>query len=422
MCQYPDSNFLYISYSKSLAAKHTEFIKRIMMSRHYNWLFDVELRHDSTAKDLFRTTENGTVAAFGSGGAITGSDAGLPGVDRFSGAVIIDDPIKPDEALSDVVRQSVLDNYSHTIQQRARSQNVPFVFIGQRVHEADLGAHLIAGEDGYEWEQVILKSIDEAGNALYPEAFPLDMLEKRRDTDMYVFASQFQQNPQPAGGSLFKPEWFPRLPEEPEMIATFITADTAETSKSYNDATAFSFWGVYEIETLGHKTGQLGLHWIDAVEIRVEPRELKDAFLAFYMDTLNYKIPPLTAFIEKKSSGVTLISVLQEMRGLSVRDIQRTSQSGSKMQRFLEIQPFVSSRCVSFPEHGKHVTMCVEHMAKITANDSHRHDDLADTAADAVKIALIDKSIGQIHNVFDSNKVKMDALRKSTHKRIYSRR
>jgi hypothetical protein len=32
-------------------------------------------------------------------------------------------------------------------------------------------------------------------------------------------------------------------------------------------------------------------------------------------------------------------------------------------------------------------------MSKITANETHRWDDVADTAADAIRIALIDKTI-----------------------------
>jgi len=402
---YPDCNFLYVSYSKSLAAKQTEFIKRIMMSRHYQYLFDVHLRSDSTAKDLFRTTANGTIAALGSGGSVTGLDSGVPNLDRFSGCMILDDVIKPDDAHSDVIRQSVIDNYSQTLQQRSRGVNVPFVFIGQRVHEDDLAAYLISGKDGYDWHKVILKSLDDAGNALYPEAFPLEMLHKRQETDIYTFASQYQQDPQPAGGALFKPEWFVELDEEPEMLATFITADTAETSKTHNDATAFGFFGVYEIETLGHKTGQLGLHWIDAVEMWVEPRELKDEFMSFYQSCIHHKTPPLLACIEKKSTGVTLVSVLQDIRGLQIRDIQRTMASGSKAQRFLEIQPYVASKLVSFTKGASHVEMCKEHMRKITANDTHRRDDLADTLADSIRLALIDKTIVNIDNEQESNDI-----------------
>lgn len=398
IAQYPDSKFLYISYSKSLAGKHTETIKRIISLRHYKYLFDVTIRYDSKAKEHFQTTAGGAVMAAGSAGSITGFDAGAPGLDRFSGAIILDDSLKPSEASSDTIRQGVTDNYRETLQQRARGVNVPFVYIGQRVHEDDLANYLLTGQDGYEWESIIIKSIDDAGNAMYPEAFPLEMLEIKRDKDPYVFASQFQQDPIPAGGALFKPEWFVTLEEEPKMLATFLVADTAETVHSWNDATAFSFFGVYEIENFGKKTGELGVHWLDAMEIRIEPKDLKETFISFYTDCMRHPVPPKVAAIEKKSTGVTLLSVLQEFRGLSIREIERTRASGSKTQRFLEMQPLVASKLISFTENARHKDMCVNHMSKITANDSHKTDDLADNLYDGIKLALIDKSVYTIHN------------------------
>jgi len=36
---------------------------------------------------------------------------------------------------------------------------------------------------------------------------------------------------------------------------------------------------LYEIEEFGHATGQYALHWIDCLEIRVEPKDLKESFL-----------------------------------------------------------------------------------------------------------------------------------------------
>ncbi len=59
----------------------------------------------------------------------------------------------------------------------------------------------------------------------------------------------------------------------------------------------------------------------------------------------------------------------------------------------MEIQPYVASKQISLPANGRHTKMCVEHMRKITANNTHRHDDICDTCYDAVKIALIDKTI-----------------------------
>lgn len=393
LAQYPDSRYLYISYSKVLAAKHTETVKRIIQLPHYNYLFGVRIRHDSKAREYFQTTSGGAIAAFGSGGAITGQDAGLPGLDRFTGSIIIDDAHKPDEVHSDTIRLSVIENYRETIQQRARGINVPYIFLGQRLHEDDLAAYLLQGKDGYEWQKVIIKGIDEIGNPYYPESFPLEMLRIKQEHDAYVFASQYQQDPIPAGGALFKSDWFELLDEEPDMMLTFITADTAETSKSYNDASAFSFWGVYELEHAGRKIGEYGLHWLDAVEIRIEPKDLKSAFIEFWQGCMIHPKPPLIAAIEKKSTGVTLISVLEELRGLQIRQIERTKASGSKAQRFLEIQPYLSTRRVSITRHAKHQALVLNHMAKITANDTHRFDDLADTCADAIKLALIDKTI-----------------------------
>lgn len=418
LAQYADCNFLYISYSHDLAAKHTSFIKQIMSSQMYKYLFDVEISHDSRAKDKFKTTAGGSVCAFGSGGAITGQDAGLPALKRFSGAVVIDDPIKPDDANSAAIRDNVIKNYEETIRQRVRGFNVPIVFIGQRLHEADLAAFLIDGKDTRKWDRVILKSIDEAGNALYPEVFPLVDMLAMQDKSPYVFASQFQQDPLPAGGGLFKPEWFVELEEYPAITQTFITADTAETNKSYNDATVFSFFGVYEIESMGRKTGLNGLHWIDCVELRIEPKDLKDEFLDFWQECCRFKIQPSIAAIEKKSTGVTLISTLKEIRGITIRDIQRSRKSGSKTDRFLKMQPYIAEKRISINKDAKHKDVVLEHMRKITANETHRFDDIADTLSDAISIALIDKQIMAVTKDSSKNKEKEEYLRATMLKRI----
>ena len=106
-----------------------------------------------------------------------------------------------------------------------------------------------------------------------------------------------------------------------------------------------------------------------------------------------HKCKPRIAAIEKKSTGVTLLSTLQDMRGLELREVKRTKASGSKAARFLEMQPIIASKLVSFTRNARHIDMCVNHMLKITANDSHRHDDICDTFYDAIKIALIDKTL-----------------------------
>lgn len=393
MAQYPDSNFLYISYSRSLAEKHTATIKQIIELPKYQNLFGISISDDSSAKGHFKTNYGGSVMAFGSSGSITGQDAGLPNLNRFSGMVLIDDAHKPDEVHSDTIRQSVIDNYNETIKPRPRAENVPIVFVGQRLHEDDLAAFLIDGKDGYDWKKVILKSIDDAGNALCPNINSLNMLRIESETNPYVFSAQYQQDPQPSGGGIFKSDWFIKLEFEPEILATFITADTAETDKEYNDATVFSFFGVYKIKHDEIETDIYGLHWIDCHEIRIEPKELRSEFLSFYADCMRHKVKPLFAAIEKKSTGTTLLSVLKDYQGLQLQNIERTKASGSKTTRFLECQEYVARRLISLPLNGKHTERCIEHMRKITSNNTHRHDDICDTLVDAIRLAIIDKVI-----------------------------
>ncbi len=395
----PQCNFIYVSHSATLAAEQTAFIKMIMISNMYRYLFDVEIAKDTKAKDHFATTEGGHVAAFGAAGAITGRNAGLPGQPIFSGAVVIDDAHKPDEAFSDTMREKVISNYEVTIRQRPRGDNVPIIFIGQRVHEADVAAFFL-GEfkdriDTKPWRKIILKSLDDAGNALYPEVHNKEYLLELQEKSPYVFYSQFQQNPTPAGGSLFRPEWFLELPKEPEFICTFITADTAETAKNYNDPSAFSFFGLYDIEVFGKKTGELGLHWIDCLEEWIEAKDLEERFVDFWRECSHHKTPPLLAAIEKKSTGVTLTGALSTMQGLKIKDVLRTAASGSKAARYIEMQPYIGSKRVTFTINARHIGKCKTHMSKITANDAHRHDDICDTLYDGVKIALIDK---MLHN------------------------
>jgi len=397
LAHYPDSKYIYVSCSHELAAESTSIIKDIVSLPSYKKLFSINVDPKTAAKDNFKTLQGGAVFAAGSDGTIAGFDAGLPITDRFSGAIIMDDMHKPAEVHSDTTRNRVNNNFKNTIIHRARSPTVPFIFIGQRLREDDLPDNLINGFDGYKWEKVILKSIDESGNILNPSVHDKTFLFNLKENSPYYFEAQYQQNPQPAGGSLFKENWFYLTEKEPDILATFITVDTAETTQVYNDATVFSFWGLHKIKD--EKTPEInipdlyGLHWINCAELRIEPKDLESEFMSFYTGCMRHKVKPQAAYIEKKSTGVTLLSVLKNMRGLRVRDIDRTIASGGKVTRFINMQPYIANQQISLPKNGRHTEMCINHMGKITANNTHSHDDIADTCYDAIKVALIDRLI-----------------------------
>ncbi len=388
LAKWPDCNFLYLSYAHTLATKSTQEIRDILELATYKALFpDTRIDPSSSAKDNFLTTAGGSVYAAGFGGSITGRGAGIKNCERFGGAVIIDDAHKPGEAESDTIRDRVIDTFNNTIQSRLNDgDRTPMIYIGQRVHERDLPASLLEQN----WKQVIFPALDAAGNALDPRMHTKEQLLKMKDEMPYVFASQYQQNPIPPGGSLYKVDWFPLLDEEPRILATFLTCDTAETDKTYNDKTVFSFWGIYKIVQKEIETDEIGLHWINCAELNVEPKDLEPEFWKFYNQCKLYPIKPQFVAIEKKSTGVTLLSILKNVVGLRVVDIERSSASGSKTSRLIQAQAYVSRRVITLPRLGRHTQMCLDHLSKITANNSHRFDDIADTMADATRLVYVD--------------------------------
>jgi hypothetical protein len=388
LAKNPSNNYIYISYSHSLAKTQTQTIRSILQLPLYKKIFKVELSPDSTAKGNFKTTAGGNIYAAGAGGTITGFGSGIHGGTDIGGALIIDDIHKPDQVTSDVIRANINEWWFNTCMSRVNNPNTPIVGIGQRLHEDDLFANFAKNN---EWKSLIIPALDIHNNALHPGLHTTEKLLEMKEASPYNFAAQYQQNPIPAGGSVFKPEWFELMDEEPNILVTFITADTAETDKTYNDATVFSFWGLYKIVNFGRETDAYALHWIDCYETRIEPKDLHDEFMAFYQGCMMHKVAPSLAAIEKKSTGVTLLSVLKEMRGIRILEVERNANSLNKAARFYNIQGFVAKKCISLPRIGRHTVNCLEHCRKITGNNSHRFDDIADTLYDAIKIALIDK-------------------------------
>lgn len=389
MARYPDSNFIYTSYAKSVATKQTQTIRQIIEMPEYYKLFGVKLRDDVNAKDNFETIQGGCMFAAGTGGPITSRGMGLPNNTRFSGCGIIDDIHKPHDVHSDTIRESDNNWFYETFESRLNNpKKTPIIAIGQRLHEGDIFSEIF---EKNKWKKLVLESRDAARNALDPSKHTVQMLDEMEKREPYKFAAQMQQNPMPAGGGIFKKDWFAFYQQEPQILLTFLTVDTAETEKNYNDATVFSFWGLYRIQQFGQESNVWGLHWIDCLETWIEPKDLQHTFVQFVTECFHHRIKPTHIGIEAKSTGVTLASIVSQYQGLQVISFKPTIALGTKADKYLSIQSYVSRKLISFPQYAKHTHPCIEHCSKITANDSHRRDDIADTLYYAVKMALIDK-------------------------------
>jgi predicted phage terminase large subunit-like protein len=202
---HPDAEFIYTSYSARLAANFSWQTRELLSHPAYGQVFpSARLKADSKAKDEWRTTEGGTVYAAGSGGSITGYGAGKHRP-AFSGAIIIDDPHKADEANSDVIRQGVIDWFQNTLESRKNSPDTPIILIMQRLHEDDLSGWLLRGGNGEIWEHLCLPAIQADGTPLWPQKHSLEELRRMGNASPYVFAGQYMQTPAPLSGGIFKP-------------------------------------------------------------------------------------------------------------------------------------------------------------------------------------------------------------------------
>lgn len=208
MGNWPSSEFIHASYSKRLATNNTYNIRALMQHETYQYLFPhVQIKEDSAAKDEFRTIQGGVVYATGTDGTITGYGAGgMTG--KFNGAIIIDDPMKAGEAMSETIRRNNIEWFSNTLESRKNSSNTPIIVIMQRLHEEDLSGWLLNNGNGEKWEHLCIPAETDEGESFWKEQFPIEDLQRKHAANPYVYAGQYLQRPAPKDSGMFSRHWF----------------------------------------------------------------------------------------------------------------------------------------------------------------------------------------------------------------------
>lgn len=235
----PSAKFIHLSYSGLLAVDNSVAVKNIINSVEYQQLFNVKIGLSSDTKIRWDTFSRGGLYATSSLGQVTGFGAGSVGNEdgsfEFGGAIIIDDPIKPVDALNDNAREAVNQHFETTIRNRVNSRNTPIIIIMQRLHEHDLCGYLQEVEPG-EWDVLSIPCIqfDEEGNeeALWPFKHSLEELHKIESANQYVFDTQYMQNPQPVEGLMYSTiRTYDAIPIEPSIRKNY--TDSADTGSDF---------------------------------------------------------------------------------------------------------------------------------------------------------------------------------------------
>jgi len=248
----PDIRIITTGYSAALTQNFGAEARDYYKSNTFKKVFPRRsgVRSDQDTKGLWRTNAGGQYLATGTGGSITGHRANC---------FIIDDPIKPDDAESDVKRTAVNRWYDNTVLSRLFNPNTDAVIIVmQRTHEDDLCGYLLdkaqngAGEvfDHISVQAIaeIQEAFRDAGESYHEDRFPLTALEKIRSNDPVVFSTQYQQEPVNKDTQEFHEEFFRYYEEIPKGLRTFTVVDPAFKQQKHNDETAIVTGGFRDDE------------------------------------------------------------------------------------------------------------------------------------------------------------------------------
>lgn len=212
----PNKGIICASYGAELAEKHARDFRLIVDRHWYRRLFP-RMRIARAADGRIETTKRGFRMSTTVMGALTGLGGDI---------IIVDDPQKAADALSERSRRKTNDWFSNTLLSRHDDKRKgATIVVMQRVHCDDLCEHL--WETSGDWETLSLPAIAEtdetiaiggseyhhrkAGEPLHPEREPIEVLRRlQSEIGSYHFAAQYQQSPVPVGGNMIQPEWLRR--------------------------------------------------------------------------------------------------------------------------------------------------------------------------------------------------------------------
>jgi len=157
------SRFLYLSFSQSLVEDVSATARNIVKSPDFQALWPVKISTSTDAKASWKTTvdgyEAGHVYSASMGGQVTGRRAGTLADVGFTGAIILDDPLKPEDAFSKTARNKANRKILNTVNSRKAKSSTPIILIMQRLHVEDPTNFVMTGNVPGEWHQISIPAL-----------------------------------------------------------------------------------------------------------------------------------------------------------------------------------------------------------------------------------------------------------------------
>ena len=370
----PSAEVLCTSYGQDFANDLALPCRTLMLSQFYQALFSTRLSDDRQAVEEFKTTAGGARRAVSWTGAVMGRGADF---------IIIDDPIKAEDALSEDRRAKVNEAFHTSISTRLNRDTGAIVLIMQRLHVNDLTGFVQKNE---QWEVIAMPAIaqlDETysvrtpygartirraeGQVLQPQRQSFQSLTERRSAlGPRTFDAQYQQNPHGSENAIIQREWIASYDDntKPGEFDTVLQSwDTAAKPGESNSYSVCTTWGV---------RSNL-FYLLDVVRERLGFRELKLKAISLAKD-----FKPTTILIEDQSSGSPLAAE-REAKGFPVQLVP--SGSAGKDERLYARRNVFESGRVLLPKKASWLDVYVSEICTFPDSD---FSDQADSTSQAL--------------------------------------
>ena len=335
----PTQRIICASYSAELAGKLARLCRSVMTDASYRQLFPATVIAGKNTETELETAHAGFRYATSVGGTLTG---------RGGNVIVIDDAMKPDEAMSRLARQRVWDWFTGTVGSRLDNKaEDAIVVVMQRLHVDDLAGRLL---DHGGWDHLSIPAIAETeqdlpigfgrsynrkvGDVLDPVREPRNVLDQlRRDLGSTTFEAQYQQQPVPEDGGLIKWTWFATASSMPSRGTgdfLIISWDTAMKDHEVSD---------YSVGIVAVVKPNKRVFILDVIRERLDFPTLRKRIVEE-----SRKRSGAITLIEDAGSGTSLIQDLRN--SISIIGIRPV---GDKVVRFQAITPIIEAGQVHLP-------------------------------------------------------------------------
>ena len=377
---HPSRRFMFVSYSEKLSTQHSILRRSLIESEWYKkeWGGQFSISRDQNVKSHYENSSRGAMFSTGMQSTATGMGGDI---------LIFDDPLNPEQAISQVEREAVNLRFDTTFRSRINDPATGVkIIIMQRLHELDLTGHVLARESN-RWKHVCLPAIAEqdqpwefpatrtvvnqkAGALLWPERLPQSFLDSQRvGMGSWAFNGQYQQRPAPLDGGIIKRQWvrfYRQLPEKFEFMVQ--SWDCTFSGGHDNDFVAGQVWA-----RSGGKYFMLPYRTYERLDFGPTMAAIKSC---------HAKFPQAHAvLIEDKANGPAIISELQK----EIPGVVAVNPEGGKLARAQATAPLWEAGSIELPDPQVFgITWMEEYLHNMCAFPKAAHDDDVDATSQAL--------------------------------------